>query len=1030
DRYKVDLSVMHGNRLPLLLTSLKGRTWFPGITSPFYFLGARGTAFAMHCEDMDLVSINLSLGGYPKIWYGIPMEHLAQYEAVLKLHLGAGACDVPARHKHFLFAEGFLHKYGIKPVVAVQHPWEMIVTFPKGHHGGFNTGFNWNVAVNFAPEFWVDYGIAAVNCSCETVVNIRFSMEPFVQRLQPSMYKDWLFGKMTQTPDEWTQRRDLRACGLSNKHVKTPTLSDLKLTKIPRTKAAWALAEDVSPTEVHLLRLLQERIKFLDGKVTDLLGRGPNKPDTVSCDLLDVIQEEAENRMIRRLQGAMLKDRYKVDLSVMHGNRLPLLLTSLKGRTWFPGITSPFYFLGARGTAFAMHCEDMDLVLINLSLGGYPKIWYGIPMEHLAQYEAILKLHLGAGACDVPARHKHFLFAEVVRDSNGTLGAVRSSTETSSWCRTAVNIRFSMEPFVRRLRPSMYKDWLMGKMTQTPDEWTQRRDLRACGLSNKHVKTPTLSDLKLTKIPRTEAAWALAEDVSPTEVHLLRLLQERIKFLDGKVTDLLGRGPNKPDTVSCDLLDDRIDKHMRGSESSNCCYKRQPSLEYDPIAELYKKFALYKRDGTLASEPPKMSLLESTPDCVIQFAKLMVWSLEGQMAMFAKLMRKPANYNGPHNNWTKEICTFVYDEGFVQLSGHGLRSWCNDYEHWAVPKRAVPRVLSESQVKFPNVYSGNVNTDDIPAKEKVKIKLGEENKKVECIMIGTNLEEEPTGMCGLFMRCDDLKDLIFRVRLHVRSMLDIDEDTSNVTEQVLKKNQKIFYNILMRALYPGNSSAGFLDIADNLRNYVKKRGRFNLLREEIVFLQVNRKQKTIAFFPKLLDTVLCEEIPNMPSSSGGDQDVSWIIENKLRNEHLFHEDGKYVLNDFKKWVYGIPLEAMHIVGGGAARIGFEFLFQFHRKAFTKREKLSDDYMKNYPKNGWKKEWDPHRSEYTGFTMTETGVCYCEIGEEEIIPAFIRITILDGGPAFDGDDPTDEEELINKWNANPKFRNNTFGIMCK
>ncbi|CAG0913959.1 unnamed protein product, partial [Notodromas monacha] len=311
DRYKVDLSVMHGNRLPLLLTSLKGRTWFPGITSPFYFLGARGTAFAMHCEDMDLVSINLSLGGYPKIWYGIPMEHLAQYEAVLKLHLGAGACDVPARHKHFLFAEGFLHKYGIKPVVAVQDPWEMIVTFPKGHHGGFNTGFNWNVAVNFAPEFWVHYGIAAVNCSCETEVNIRFSMEPFVRHLRPSMYKDWLFGKMTQTPDEWTQRRDLRACGLSNKHVKTPTLSDLNLTKIPRTKAAWALAEDVSPTEVHLLHLLQERIKFLDGKVTDLLGRGQNKPDTVSCDLLDVIQEEAENRIIRRLQGATLKVKRK-----------------------------------------------------------------------------------------------------------------------------------------------------------------------------------------------------------------------------------------------------------------------------------------------------------------------------------------------------------------------------------------------------------------------------------------------------------------------------------------------------------------------------------------------------------------------------------------------------------------------------------------------------------------------------------------------------------------------------------------------
>jgi hypothetical protein len=54
----------------------------------------------------------------------------------------------------------------LKVVEATQCKNELIVTHCKGFHWGYNTGFNLNCAKNFAPKFWLPYGLVNDPCPC------------------------------------------------------------------------------------------------------------------------------------------------------------------------------------------------------------------------------------------------------------------------------------------------------------------------------------------------------------------------------------------------------------------------------------------------------------------------------------------------------------------------------------------------------------------------------------------------------------------------------------------------------------------------------------------------------------------------------------------------------------------------------------------------------------------------------------------------------------------------------------------------
>lgn len=86
-----------------------------GVTSPLSYVGAIGSRFAWHVEDMHLLSISILLFGYPKIWYTIPADqgHILERIQSENKQWPSMQCENPLRHKTNCFDPYYLISRGI-----------------------------------------------------------------------------------------------------------------------------------------------------------------------------------------------------------------------------------------------------------------------------------------------------------------------------------------------------------------------------------------------------------------------------------------------------------------------------------------------------------------------------------------------------------------------------------------------------------------------------------------------------------------------------------------------------------------------------------------------------------------------------------------------------------------------------------------------------------------------------------------------------------------------------------------------------
>lgn len=150
------------NVLPLHKDSLFRhiKTDISGMTVPWLYVGMCFSTFCWHSEDHYTYSANYQHFGATKTWYGIPSEDSDRFEAAMKEtvpELFEQQPDLLFQLVTLLQPEK-LKKADVKVYALDQRAGQFVITFPQAYHAGFNHGFNFNEAVNFAPSDWEPYG--------------------------------------------------------------------------------------------------------------------------------------------------------------------------------------------------------------------------------------------------------------------------------------------------------------------------------------------------------------------------------------------------------------------------------------------------------------------------------------------------------------------------------------------------------------------------------------------------------------------------------------------------------------------------------------------------------------------------------------------------------------------------------------------------------------------------------------------------------------------------------------------------------
>jgi histone demethylase JARID1 len=135
-----------------------------GMTVPWLYVGMCFSTFCWHNEDHYAYSANYQHFGATKTWYGIPGGHAARFEDAMR----KAVPELFETQPDLLFQlvtilpPNQLRKAGVDVYALDQRAGQFVITFPQAYHAGFNHGFNFNEAVNFAPSDWEPFGDAGV----------------------------------------------------------------------------------------------------------------------------------------------------------------------------------------------------------------------------------------------------------------------------------------------------------------------------------------------------------------------------------------------------------------------------------------------------------------------------------------------------------------------------------------------------------------------------------------------------------------------------------------------------------------------------------------------------------------------------------------------------------------------------------------------------------------------------------------------------------------------------------------------------
>lgn len=135
-----------------------------GMTVPWVYVGMIFSTFCWHNEDHYAYSANYQHLGATKTWYGIPGADADKFETAMREavpELFETQPDLLFQLVTLLTPEQ-LKKAGVRVYALDQRAGQFVITFPQAYHAGFNHGFNFNEAVNFAPSDWERFGMSGV----------------------------------------------------------------------------------------------------------------------------------------------------------------------------------------------------------------------------------------------------------------------------------------------------------------------------------------------------------------------------------------------------------------------------------------------------------------------------------------------------------------------------------------------------------------------------------------------------------------------------------------------------------------------------------------------------------------------------------------------------------------------------------------------------------------------------------------------------------------------------------------------------